>query len=366
MSKITKENVFFSHEDLWCCRTRVVNFKIQAIELHICKGFFTRDEAERAFEKASHLFSKEFTKLKDTCQCPFTFCEYLKHWFTGTYHTEDSNGSTKVKHHWIVYNIIFPQVKADPILSNIDVEYIENLIESCKTYCASAEFAVYKLLCSIISSAHKEGFIENILISDLTVRKEPKSNVCIYTKEQLKIFLNAVYEDPCSHRLEVLLALFCGLRPGEILGLTYNNFDSCTKILNIHKQYTKNGYLPSENRTLKYSYKELEGERHRSFIVPDLICEELILRKEKNRCFFLAHPAKTDECNFCISSRGKVKTLETLNTRLKYITENTGLPTITMYDLRDMFVWILLERGCSWDDIKAITGGVEIERILES
>lgn len=160
------------------------------------------------------------------------------------------------------------------------------------------------------------------------------------------------------------MALFCGLRPGEILGLTYNNFDSGTQTLNIHKQYTKDGRLPSESADSKYSCKKLEGDRYRSFQIPDFVCEELVLRQEKNMCFFRTHPDKKDNDNFCISNRGKVKNLETLNTRLKYITENNGLPIITMYDLRDMFVWILLEKDCPWEEIQKLTGGVKMERFL--
>ena len=56
-----------------------------------------------------------------------------------------TSGSTKVKYHWIIYHIILPRVTADPLLPYVDAEYIENLIESCRNYCASAEYAVYKL-----------------------------------------------------------------------------------------------------------------------------------------------------------------------------------------------------------------------------
>lgn len=246
----------------------------------------------------------------------------------------------------------------------MEAEYIENLIESCRNYCTSAESAVYKLLCSILYSAWSRGFLETYLVSEITEREEPKSDLRIYTSEQLKVFLNAVYEDPYAHRLEFFLALFCGLRPGEILGLTYNNFDFSTKALDIHKQYTKDGRLPSESADSKYSYKELEGDRYRSVQIPDFVYEELVLRQEKNVCFYLTHPDKKDPGIFCISCRGKVKTLETLNTRLKYITENNGLPIITMYDLRDMFVWQLLEKDCPLEEIQKITGGVKMERFL--
>lgn len=126
-----------------------------------------------------------------------------------------TSGSTKVKYHWIIYHIILPRVTADPLLPYIDAEYIENLIESCRNYCTSAEYAVYKLLYKILYSAWNQGFLETCLASDITERKETKSSLRIYTKEQLKLFLNAIHEDPYIHRLEFLLALFCGLRPGD-------------------------------------------------------------------------------------------------------------------------------------------------------
>lgn len=64
------------------------------------------------------------------------------------------------------------------------------------------------------------------------------------------------------------------------------------------------------------------------------------------------------------AARGSIKTLVTLNTRLKHITKDCGLPLISMYDLRDMFVWTMLENNCSPESIQKLTGGVEIDRIL--
>ena len=84
----------------------------------------------------------------------------------------------------------------------------------------------------------------------------------------------------------------------------------------------------------------------------------------ENNHYFLEHPDKKDPQAFCVSSRGSIKTLVTLNTRLKHITKDCGLPLISMYDLRDMFVWTLLENNYSPESIQKLTGGVEIDRIL--
>ena len=81
MQKKAEENVFFSHKNLWCCHTPVVNFNAKTIEHRTRTGFLTRDNAEKAYEKASRHFPKELAKLKASSPCPFTFTEYLKHWY---------------------------------------------------------------------------------------------------------------------------------------------------------------------------------------------------------------------------------------------------------------------------------------------
>ena len=116
MQKKAEENVFFSHKNLWCCHTPVVNFNSKTIEHRTRTGFLTRDNAEKAYEKASRHFPKELAKLKASSPCPFTFTEYLKHWYEKLYVPVSTSGSTKVKYHWIIYHIILPRVTADPLL----------------------------------------------------------------------------------------------------------------------------------------------------------------------------------------------------------------------------------------------------------
>ena len=78
----------------------------------------------------------------------------------------------------------------------------------------------------------------------------------------------------CTHFLEYYLALFCGLRPGEILGLKYEDYDAAARILYINKQYSKDDLLSSEKRSANestYSFKPLRTEEERILRVPDYI-----------------------------------------------------------------------------------------------
>ena len=54
MQKKAEENVFFSHKNLWCCHTPVVNFNSKTIEHRTRTGFLTRDNAEKAYDGIEH------------------------------------------------------------------------------------------------------------------------------------------------------------------------------------------------------------------------------------------------------------------------------------------------------------------------
>lgn len=362
MNTPKEPSIFYSPKELWCCRTRTLNAVSGTVEYHTHTGFITQTEAEKTLEETEAVFQKDWKNRKMCSSCFCTFTEYLEDWFEKL--PSDISSTTKVKYHWIIYHLILPRIETDPPLGHIDANYLDAVIDACKEYCASAEYAVYKLLYRIATSIWLNGFLPYNLASALAPRKEPRSNVCIYTKEQTQVFLQAVKNDPYSHRLEYDLALFCGLRPGEILGLTYENLHPDSGELDIHKQYTKDGVLPTENASSRYSYKDLDEERFRSLKVPLFVKDELALRQMENNHYFLEHPDKKDPQAFCISSRGSIKTLVTLNTRLKHITKDCGLPLISMYDLCDMFVWTMLENNCSPESIQKLTGGVEIDRIL--
>lgn len=213
MNKLKELSIFYSPKELWCCRTRTLNAVSGTVEYHTHTGFITQTEAEKTLEETEAVFQKDWKNRKMSSSCFCTFTEYLEDWFEKL--PSDISSTTKVKYHWIIYHLILPRIETDPPLGHIDANYLDAVIDACKEYCASAEYAVYKLLYRIATSIWLNGFLPYNLASALTPRKEPRSNVCIYTKEQTQVFLQAVKNDPYSHRLEYDLALFCGLRPGD-------------------------------------------------------------------------------------------------------------------------------------------------------
>ena len=67
---------------------------------------------------------------------------------------------------------------------------------------------------------------------------EPPGNPVFYSPEQLRTFLTAASNS--NHYLEIQLALFCGLTPGEILGLKYSDFKHQEQTITIQRICTLN------------------------------------------------------------------------------------------------------------------------------
>ncbi len=79
--------------------------------------------------------------------------------------------------------------------------------------------------------------------------------------------------------------------------------------------------------------------------VPEFLFDEIRERRYLNEGILLRYPGLAEEGALCLGPYGKVKTLPTLNTRLKKITQSYGLPRISLGDLRYMYLADLYQKG---------------------
>ena len=286
---------------------------------------------------------------------PSTFQEYLEYWFWEVFFPKCTSRSVQMKNFWIIYYVIRPQTLPDCPLDKLDQRYLDTLLENCQKYCQCAGYTVYKFLTIVLSQACMEGFLPE-LISPRNEYPVPDSDIRLYNKEQLKRFLLAIKKDPRGHMLEYYLALFCGLRPGEILALRYENYDPNMRTLFIREEYTKEDHLPgmkTPDQSVTYCFRHLNQAEHTPFHlkVPEFICRQLNERIWQNEQFFHQHPNRENPKAFCLSARGTIKVLPTLNVQLKQIAKENALPSISMLDLRYMHIYLLMQKGLDYDDI---------------
>lgn len=185
--------------------------------------------------------------------------------------------------------------------------------------------------------------------------------------------LQAAYEYHSVY-LEILLALFVGLRKGEILGLKYSDFNSENQTVKVERQITRdyeivvNGDLSYKVLSSKQSVKPPKSLcSYRTLRIHRIIFQELEIRKRENMQLFEKLGEDTPEWKefICIGPKGNIKGESTCNAALERMCERNSLPRISIHDLRHIFVTILIEQGMQLEEISKIMGHKSIATTFE-
>lgn len=169
--------------------------------------------------------------------------------------------------------------------------------------------------------------------------------------------------------LEMLLALFCGLRKGEIMGLKFLDFDFEKRTVRISRQLVANPKLKDGYHVEEYGVTERDPKTENSFRilrVPKAVMEEVEHRREKievekawKKDFYEDHDY------VCCRPDGKPHSTSAFNLALTKLCERNGLPKITVHGLRHMFATILIERGVPLVKISGLLGHSSIHTTYE-
>ena len=178
-----KENdILQNKKGLWCYPSWEIDSVTHIIKKVSLENAATLEEAKEKARNNEKCFQTELMSIKRESCRPYTFMEYLEHWYWKTYIPDSASNSTRMKYYWIIYNIILPQSLPDCLLDKIDKKYLDNIEESCDAYCESAGYFVYKILRTILFSAKKEGYL-NHHIEPLKRYPEPIRKIQLYNRK---------------------------------------------------------------------------------------------------------------------------------------------------------------------------------------
>lgn len=357
-----KGRVFYENGS-WNMILKSVNFHTFTIEYCTKTGFPTYAEAEAASRQSEETYKTQITRVKKMTNVRFTLLEYLDYWYQNFY-LPNASSSIKVGYCWTIYSIITPNAKKDILLSMVSSAYLNELLDSCAGYCQSAGPMVCKVIRTALKDAMDEGYLKGNPLDAMRKYYWNPPKLVVYSKEQLRILLQAAYEYHTIY-LEVLLALFAGLRKGEIMGLKFSDFNAENQTVKIERQVTRNYKVTvKDNR----SYKILTSEQstkppksfqgYRTLKINRVIFEELEIRRQENEDLFRKLPEDAQHWKgyVCVGPKGNIKSDGTCNAGLERICLRNGLPKITMHDLRHMFATILIEQNVPLDKISKLMG----------
>lgn len=174
--------------------------------------------------------------------------------------------------------------------------------------------------------------------------KVMKPEISPFDEKQIAAFLNAVR----GHKYENLfiLTLFCGLRQGEVLGLSWDCVNSGVITINKQLQRARDGshsYLlaPTKNNKARY-------------IKPaQTVLDALQREKVKQKLAKLqAGPAWNNDKNLVFTDEfGHSLSAQTVYLHFKKVAAGIGAPQARFHDLRHSYAVLALKAG---DDIKTV------------
>ena len=364
-----KKGVAFPENNSWYHRTKTLK-EDGTITYSKKGGFATEDAAVASYWQYEKEFNTAYKKYQITNQInsDIFFRDYLIYWFEEEFSSRIES-TTRMVGAYAIYYLILPQIDYDIKLRHVNVDYLNNLLEKIAKVTASAGNKGREILNLALKDAVISGYIKYNPVQNTRVYKRKKPNIIILSKSKIKVLLKSASES--NWYLEILLALFCGLRKGEIMGLKFSDFDLNRKTVYISRQIASDPKILREDagKISEYGLVERDPKTPNSFRVlrvPDVILQELQKRKlqvEKN--IQIQGIAYVDNDYICCQNNGKLHSLSAMNNALTRLCNKSGLPPITVHGLRHMYATILIEMGVPLVKISALLGHGSIHTTFE-
>lgn len=368
MSQKKNKGVAFFEGSSWFHRTKLL-MPDGTVKYSKKGGFQTEAEAEVSYYK----YEEEFKKASRTLQLSkkvnmdIGLKDYLLYWFEDVF-SERIASSTRMICAYTLYDLILPNLQQDIKLSFTNAEYFDALLAVVAKSCESAGNKAREFLYLAMKEAVADGYIKTNPIQGTIPYPRKKPTIIILNKANIRKLLNAAYDS--SWYLEILLALFVGLRKGEISGLKFCDFDKEQKTIYIQRQITANPIISKGGSKIEeYTVIEKEPKTDNSYRllkIPEVVVEEI----EKRRKLIEANKQKYGESYYdhdyiSCQENGVPHSTASMNGTLTKLCSRNGLPHITVHGLRHMYATILIEQGVPLVKISALLGHASVTTTFE-
>lgn len=332
-------------------------------------GFASEEDAEKSYHQCEEDFKRAYSTflMKNRSGLDIGFRDYLIYWFEDVY-SKRIEASTRMVGAYTLYDLIMPNIDQDTKLKYLNVEYLDILLLKVSGISKSSGNKCRELLNIALKDAVIQGEIRNNPVIDTKPYPREAPSITILSKEKLKIFLKAASESEWN--LEIMFALFCGLRKGEILGLKFSDVDIANGTVHIQRQITSNPFIPKgQSKIEDYRVEEKAPKTENSFRIlklPSALLKEINKRSEliqrrrveKGRTFL-------DHDYISCQENGLPHSLSAMNNALTKLCKRNALPHITVHGLRHMYATILLEQGVPLVKISALLGHSSVSTTFE-
>ncbi len=221
-------------------------------------------------------------------------------------------------------------------LAKVTAQHVQRLLSDLRQAGLGRTIEVlHAVLSQAFDQAVKWNLVPRNIIDAVKVPKVPRKDTNSLTEEEVQRFLDAAKDD----RLYALyvLALSCGLRFAEILGLRWSDVDMKVKTITLAHQLGRDGeLLPLKTDKSKGTLR-----------IPDMAVDALKKHRQQQRLERLRAGEIWHDLDlvFCTEIGTPLNQSNIRNRSFYPILEKAGLPRIRFHDLRHTCATLLLLRG---------------------
>ena len=213
------------------------------------------------------------------------------------------------------------------------------------------------VLRSMLTMAYKMYYMHDDvgLSRRLTFPKERYQEVDVFTIEETKAILAAAKTEPINIRLLIEVALFTGMRRGEIVGLKWSDINFDKQCLSVNRSI----YKPRGEKSI-----EKEPKSHssiRTIAIPNCLCETLKEFKKCQELYSLSIDTWRNLDYVFTDNVGNVMNPQTPTKQFSKFLARHNFRHLKFHCLRHTSATVLLASGCDIKTVSARLGHSSIE-----
>ncbi|MBL1230308.1 site-specific integrase [Enterococcus sp. BWB1-3] len=298
--------------------------------------------------KANHLHVRKSFNLYYV-----TFGDWICQWMNEEV-KKSVKPTTYSKYLHLVHRFILPEL-GDLRLHKIDKNTLQNFIYvlQSKPLAASSIKNIFILVKKALIQAEAAGNISKNPATAVVLPKGQAKRVrSLSVKEQRALEMQAFQEKGCS---AVILALYTGMRIGEISGLTWSDIDFEENLVYVNRTISRITDMDSsEKRTKLFVGTPKTSQSSRIIPLP------------ANLRRYLLEKRMEEQGEYLISCRGKLAEPRVIGYRFSKLLKEAKLPAIPFHALRHTFATRCLEQGVDIASLSRLLGHASIKMTLDT
>ena len=214
------------------------------------------------------------------------------------------------------------------------------------------------VLRSILTLAYKLDYIPEDVGNSRKIElpKEASTEIEVYTVEEVSEILKALENEPINIRTLVEVAIFTGMRRGEIVGLKWGDIDFQNQKIHVKRSI----YKPKDGKAQEKEPKSKYGIR--TISIPEQLCKTLVsYRAQQDRHIsFLGDAWKNLDYVFT-EEDGYVMNPQTPTKQFSNFLKRHGIRHLKFHGLRHTSATMLLANGCDIKTVSTRVGHADID-----